>query len=162
LFSDQVIDLLSFETYLTDKMHEASNVMGYLDIEGCAPFDTLDCQFDATCFECSSKVTFKKVPLTGMEYSENCLNCHKKLSISAERYSFNNTFFFIFIRVKYIKIRAMRAPPKDLVVQKKKKVRDPRMIGIKVGTPLPDQGACKHYKRSLRWFRFPCCQRLND
>ncbi|RKP27796.1 CHY zinc finger-domain-containing protein, partial [Syncephalis pseudoplumigaleata] len=22
---------------------------------------------------------------------------------------------------------------------------------------LPDNGACKHYRRSHRWMRFPCC-----
>lgn len=30
----------------------------------------------------------------------------------------------------------------------------------KIGQELPGRGACKHYKKSLRWFRFPCCQRL--
>jgi hypothetical protein len=25
------------------------------------------------------------------------------------------------------------------------------------GTPLPDNGACKHYRHSYRWLRFPCC-----
>jgi len=25
---------------------------------------------------------------------------------------------------------------------------------------LPDFGACKHYKHSLRWFRFSCCNKI--
>ncbi|KAG0441897.1 hypothetical protein DMUE_0710 [Dictyocoela muelleri] len=25
---------------------------------------------------------------------------------------------------------------------------------------LPGKGTCKHYKKSLRWFRFPCCNNL--
>lgn len=25
------------------------------------------------------------------------------------------------------------------------------------GTSLPDNGACKHYRHSYRWLRFPCC-----
>lgn len=28
------------------------------------------------------------------------------------------------------------------------------------GTPLPERGTCKHYKRSFRWLRFPCCGML--
>jgi CHY zinc finger. len=28
---------------------------------------------------------------------------------------------------------------------------------FKVGNPLPNNGACKHYKNSHRFFRFPCC-----
>lgn len=36
----------------------------------------------------------------------------------------------------------------------KKVVKDPV---IQLGKPLPDEGTCKHYKKSYRWFRFPCC-----
>jgi hypothetical protein len=28
------------------------------------------------------------------------------------------------------------------------------------GSPLPDNGACKHYRHSYRWLRFPCCGEL--
>ncbi|KAF9764897.1 hypothetical protein NGRA_0159 [Nosema granulosis] len=28
---------------------------------------------------------------------------------------------------------------------------------FKKGEELPNRGACKHYKKSYRWFRFPCC-----
>lgn len=31
---------------------------------------------------------------------------------------------------------------------------------LKAGQPLPDKGTCKHYKKSYRWFRFPCCSSL--
>jgi len=34
------------------------------------------------------------------------------------------------------------------------------MSGVKIGQPLPDEGTCKHYRKSKRWFRFPCCQRV--
>ena len=30
----------------------------------------------------------------------------------------------------------------------------------KEGKELPDFGACKHYKHSLRWFRFSCCNKI--
>ena len=30
-------------------------------------------------------------------------------------------------------------------------------LGIRVGSALPKMGACKHYRKSTRWFRFPCC-----
>ncbi|KAJ3228312.1 hypothetical protein HK099_004305 [Clydaea vesicula] len=32
--------------------------------------------------------------------------------------------------------------------------------GLIVGESLPKSGTCKHYKRSYRWFRFPCCSKL--
>lgn len=31
-------------------------------------------------------------------------------------------------------------------------------VKITEGTELPEKGACKHYKKSFRWFRFSCCQ----
>nr|CDS23230.1 Zinc finger CCCH type [Echinococcus granulosus] len=30
---------------------------------------------------------------------------------------------------------------------------------IQKGTPLPNNGTCRHYRKSFRWLRFPCCQR---
>ncbi|EPR78561.1 Zinc finger protein, partial [Spraguea lophii 42_110] len=33
-------------------------------------------------------------------------------------------------------------------------------IVLKANTPLPKNGTCVHYKKSYRWFRFPCCNKL--
>ena len=30
-------------------------------------------------------------------------------------------------------------------------------IPFKAGNPLPNEGACKHFRRSKRWLRFDCC-----
>uniref|UniRef100_A0A915PLX1 CHY-type domain-containing protein n=1 Tax=Setaria digitata TaxID=48799 RepID=A0A915PLX1_9BILA len=40
----------------------------------------------------------------------------------------------------------------------KKKLERPMIIVE--GQPLPEKGTCKHYKKSYRWFRFPCCGKL--
>merc|ERR1712151_244218 len=49
----------------------------------------------------------------------------------------------------------------DRVRQGKVRAEASRSLGdgvcIRVGTPLPMQGACKHFRRSNRWLRFPCC-----
>jgi hypothetical protein len=39
---------------------------------------------------------------------------------------------------------------KLIFIQKKSQV-------FKKGEELPEKGTCKHYKKSYRWFRFPCC-----
>ncbi|EKX44554.1 hypothetical protein GUITHDRAFT_51989, partial [Guillardia theta CCMP2712] len=31
--------------------------------------------------------------------------------------------------------------------------------GLVVGTPLPNKGACSHFRLSRRWLCFPCCGR---
>lgn len=35
--------------------------------------------------------------------------------------------------------------------------RLPKDPAIQEGKPLPSFGTCKHYKKSYRWLRFPCC-----
>nr|KAG5703656.1 hypothetical protein BaRGS_002530 [Batillaria attramentaria] len=35
--------------------------------------------------------------------------------------------------------------------------RLPKDPAIQEGKPLPNFGTCKHYKKSYRWLRFPCC-----
>jgi len=37
----------------------------------------------------------------------------------------------------------------------KEKKKD--LLELVPGKPLPDRGACEHYRRSTRWLRFPCC-----
>lgn len=41
----------------------------------------------------------------------------------------------------------------------RKRIKDTH--SFKLGTPLPDNGTCKHYKKSFRWLRFPCCGRVS-
>lgn len=31
-------------------------------------------------------------------------------------------------------------------------------LGLHAGEALPERGACPHYRRSYRWFRFACCE----
>ena len=42
---------------------------------------------------------------------------------------------------------------------RKKNAKQLETLGVVVGKPLPQKGACKHYKLSHRWLRFPCCAR---
>lgn len=128
-------------------MHEASNVFGYLDIEGCKVFDVLESEFSGSCFGCSTSNTFSLHPMVGNPVSKNCVQCHQKMNCSIQGLQFH-------------KIKAVRATPVNVEVKKVKKPKDPMMMGVRVGFPLPENGACKHYKRSFRWMRFPCCGRI--
>jgi uncharacterized CHY-type Zn-finger protein len=33
-------------------------------------------------------------------------------------------------------------------------------LGLHAGEPLSNRGACEHYRRSFRWFRFSCCAKV--
>lgn len=37
---------------------------------------------------------------------------------------------------------------------------DKDMHKLVLGTSLPEKGVCKHYKKSFRWFKFQCCNRM--
>lgn len=113
-------------TFRRDSMHEQSSVIGYVDIEGCVPFDISYSNFNGSCLECSSDIPFKKLQFTGMSVTQNCQQCHKKVSVAIDRVRFN-------------KIKVERPPPPNITqVVKKKKSKDPNLIGIRVGAALPE------------------------
>ncbi|XP_037110954.1 uncharacterized protein si:dkey-24l11.2 isoform X1 [Syngnathus acus] len=126
-------------------LHRYSDVLGYLDLQNAVPSDLVlqDCQFTVGCLGCS-----RESPLQNLCYGQtkevNCENCHGKLSLLAES-----------ARFQYIQPRSNKTGPSASTVNLKT-VRDP---AVQKGKPLPEKGACKHYKQSHRWLRFPCCGR---
>ena len=44
---------------------------------------------------------------------------------------------------------------------RKKNIDQFKQLGLIVGKPLPNKGACRHYAHSYRWLRFPCCGRAH-
>merc|ERR1712157_511052 len=47
----------------------------------------------------------------------------------------------------------------ELRYLRKKAKTDPRQLQIQLGKPLPQMGACRHFKKSCKWYRFSCCGR---
>jgi len=45
-------------------------------------------------------------------------------------------------------------------VQQRQPRKKKERTGLKQGEPLTNFGTCPHYKKSKRWLRFPCCNRL--
>jgi uncharacterized CHY-type Zn-finger protein len=131
-------------TFRPDTMHERNAVVGYVDADACRPVEVVPSDFTAACLGCSSSAAF-----TGLSFATghpmNCLHCHARLFIFIER--------IVFTRVQ--EPRAAAA----ITTAKKRAPKHPSEAGIHVGSPLPGNGTCKHYKRSFRWLRFPCCGR---
>ncbi|KAF8938636.1 hypothetical protein BGZ58_000449 [Dissophora ornata] len=94
----------------------------------------------------------------GMSATANCRKCHVRLTFSMEG------------EVKFVKLspgdmmKASKADLEQLPLKKKALNRKAKNGGLdfelKVGEPLPRKGACEHYKKSRRWFRFPCCSKI--
>ncbi|XP_065672770.1 uncharacterized protein LOC101237030 isoform X2 [Hydra vulgaris] len=134
--------------FYSELMHQISNVAGYLHLYGCKPFDLIlsDSVVTLNCFKC-----IKDNFLQGISYGSPrhhwCIFCHEKMDIEIPTVQFNT----LQPAVASVLDTKVKAPPKLKVV------RDP---SIKDGAPLPENGACKHYKKSYRWFRFPCCGKM--
>lgn len=124
--------------------HQFTSVIGYLDAENCSPVDLIltDCLFMIGCMECSKESKVEGLP-HGQLKTIFC-SCHKKLQLAVE-----STRFTQLRASDYVDIRGA-----VVVKAKKKSARDP---AIQEGKPLPNTGTCKHYKKSFRWLRFPCC-----
>ncbi|KAI8809829.1 hypothetical protein BJ742DRAFT_888924 [Cladochytrium replicatum] len=120
--------------------------IGYLDLGGAKVVDLLPSGFVGTCSVCVESgglVEFRKVT-RGTESSANCRTCFKKCGLVVDEVRFVNL--------------APSAAAGSVTTQRKKKPRDETKLVI--GEALPHRGACKHYRKSYRWFRFPCCGKL--
>jgi len=115
-------------------------VLGYLELQDCTIRDVAlpRCHFYGDCQSCSKLSPIEGVHL-GQRVSARCLNCNLKMQLVLDS-------------LKYMDMCSMEASIKASQLRKANKDS-----AIQAGKPLPSNGACKHYKKSFRWFRFPCC-----
>ncbi|KAI9206807.1 uncharacterized protein BJ171DRAFT_307174 [Polychytrium aggregatum] len=142
--------------YRFELAHRFAMAIGYLDMSACTPFDLLPSTFVATCASCD-KVQHPSQCYRNFVRSQPtthyCTGCHAKMTLCVDQ-------------AKFVKIGNGGADDKtlsqlealSLARKNKKKSRDE--AALVVGTPLPKNGSCSHYRKSYRWFRFPCCGKL--
>ncbi|OCL07203.1 hypothetical protein AOQ84DRAFT_342149 [Glonium stellatum] len=125
-------------------MHTNSVRAGYLDLDGCTVVDLLPSVFVPTCSECSTPYPAAGVvSVRGETSAAYCRECHRKMTFRIPEVKF--------LLVSASAVRASRAPVKRKPAEK---------LGIVAGTELPERGRCTHYKKSYRWFRFSCCNKV--
>ena len=70
-----------------------------------------------------------------------CHHCHAKMRVGADN-------------VRLLVLQPSEQSSGSVVVVENKNIRRvPKDPAIKEGFPLPNNGACKHYKKSHRWLR---------
>ncbi|ODV88876.1 hypothetical protein CANCADRAFT_130422 [Tortispora caseinolytica NRRL Y-17796] len=122
-------------------VHEHSNRLGYLELENCSVVDLLPSNYICTCMECSEMYTSGiKGLYIGQPRTVVCRSCHAKMSVSLNGF------------------KVVIQGPEDITLKLKKKEKE--NLHLVAGSPLPQKGVCKHYRRSTRWFRFSCCKRV--
>ncbi|KAH8666647.1 hypothetical protein BX600DRAFT_412568 [Xylariales sp. PMI_506] len=123
-------------------VHQHSVRAGFIDVSGCTVSDMLPSTFVPTCGRCSTPGP-TLVSVRGEVTTNICRECHGK-------------FTFKIPEVKFLAItHGTVLPPTTGPRRRQEK------LGLHAGDPLPNRGACEHYKRSYRWFRFSCCSKVH-
>jgi len=130
-------------SFTAEQMHMNSSVCGHFQFEGCDLVDFLPSDFRGSCIECSCLINFRSLP-RATPIRKLCTKCFSKLLLSFEG-------------VSIVRLTPSAPARGGLTDQVKRKERE---VALKPGQPLPSTGTCKHYKRSYRWLRFPCCGKL--
>lgn len=134
----------------SELVHENSNVLARLEPKGCRPVDCilLSSSLQFTCLNCNREASVENLSY-GVAHKTWCFGCHTKCEfiISAIRFAGNfNEIVKEDASVLKIKVVKKKKPEQQLIIVD--------------GEPLPERGTCKHYKKSYRWLRFPCCGKL--
>lgn len=135
-------------TFRPNLMHQFNSVLGYFDLVDCFAVDLVlsGCAFALDCFSCN-----KRMAADGIHYGQRrslwCQFCNAKITVLMES-------------VKFLQLQPSRAAENAgsaFSIKAPKMVKNVKDPAIQEGKPLPDGGICKHYKKSFRWLRFPCC-----
>lgn len=148
-------------------LHSASNRLCYVDCVACTVQDVLPSVMMSVCEACDAQNVHKQEFKRNQVIYGSCFECHGKYAFGAES-----------IRIEMVspcepgqksssggsrKGSDADDPYAEIAeelryLRKKAKV-DPRETMIHLGRQLPQMGACKHFKKSFKWYRFPCCGR---
>lgn len=125
-------------------LHAHSARAGFLDAAGCTVDDLLPSTFAPTCANCSTEAAVGFTAVRGDRTTNVCHACHAKFSLSLGP-----------------EAKFLAYAPGSLPVPAGPQRHKTERLGLHAGTPLPDRGACAHYRKSYRWFRFGCCGRVH-
>ncbi|GMS85781.1 hypothetical protein PENTCL1PPCAC_7956, partial [Pristionchus entomophagus] len=133
-------------------VHAACATIALIRAQGCRPIDMvlLHSHLRFVCLQCSKMDSVQNLSF-GSTHKSWCRGCHSLIE-------------FVILSAKFTGLfgreqdeEAAKNVPKS---RRPKAVKESIGAVIVEGEPLPDMGTCKHYKKSYRWFRFPCCGRL--
>ena len=151
-----------FSVFISDYIHQNNLTnAGVCYISGGIVIDYLPSIYNLECEKCGQSKTIKL--RTGCLHSNdsNCRKCNIKLDFVILSSNINNVFVSDLKDLSDIKITNFEkfnfAIKDDINLDNYVKKFDKI---IQEGKELPDFGACKHYRHSLRWFRFSCCNKI--
>ena len=143
-------------------LHAGSNVLGHVDAVGCHVTDAPRLSVLMQCGRCDDGELALPPLQRGRTVQSGCRVCHAPLSVK-----FGNVLLERLASGGGGRGKGSGAGDDDdddelealLKKLRKKNVDQFKAMGLIIGKPLPQKGACRHYKHSYRWLRFPCCGR---
>ena len=135
-------------------IHQSCSTLGTICVEGDAGItslsDVLQISIFNSCLSCGTRAVMPAImPRSGQVSRIQCRSCFKQTEFECEGIT--------------METEQMRRSERQ--THKKKKNNSTVIAptvpvpGLRIGTPLPNKGACKHFRKSYRFFRFPCCGR---
>ncbi|TLD25275.1 hypothetical protein PspLS_06113 [Pyricularia sp. CBS 133598] len=132
-------------TFRPELVHQNSTRAGFINLSGCTVTDLLPSTFVPTCSKCSTAAAQGFVSVRGDATTNVCRECHGRFTFKIPEVKLQN----------YSPGASGSLPPTNGPRRRQEK------LGLHAGDPLPARGACEHYKKSYRWFRFSCCDRVS-
>ena len=135
--------------FFSELMHQTNPNLCHVQFKGNpAPLSISKCIFQFECDQCEDYLYEGKFlnimhvsnVFSGEEVRMNCRKCHQKMIFSFDNFASRDA-----------SLGALLGGPI---------IKPQRLIGLVVGQPLPEKGTCKHYRKSFRWLRFPCCGKV--
>ena len=137
-----------------------ASIVGHIDVSGCHVMDVPRLSVLMSCGKCYAELPLPPLQ-RGRTVQSGCRACHAPLSlkmnsVQVEKFGGGGL------------ARGGGGADDDddddemeaLLKKMRKKNGDQlKLLGLVIGKPLPQKGACKHYQHSYRWLRFPCCAR---
>lgn len=117
----------------------------------CHPTQLLRSDMDATCGECTETVRVRNVG-PGYKKRADCIACHSRVNMAIEGAELLGTAV-----ARWRQLAEQQGEHVNARQQLQEARRQEREMGIQAGQPLPNNGQCKHFSKSYRWLRFPCC-----
>ena len=144
-------------------MHGESALLGHVDTLNCTVADVPRTSVLATCGRCYGEMPVPEL-LRGRRVNTGCRQCHAPMQVQMANVGVE--------RLAGGGGGGRGGGKKDddddddeleglLKKLRKKNADQLKSLGISVGKPLPNKGACSHFKHSYRWLRFPCCGRAH-
>ena len=151
-----------FSIFKSIFLHENNlSQAGIIYIIGGTVIDFLPSTFTLNCLKCNESKNVK-LRTGGLHFNDNkCRKCNLELNFFITGVSISLTYLSnldFLEKCQIINFQKFNFQIKDDVNLDNYIKRCDKVI--QEGKPLPDNGICKHYKYSFRWFRFGCCNKL--